>query len=436
MTPGKVLSTYYTIAGLYTLAAALIWGVNTLFLLDAGLDIFEVFVANAAFTAGSVVFEIPTGVLADTGGRRLSFLLSVGILLLTTVAYVAVAAFGGGVLVFSLVSVVMGLGFTFYSGATEAWLVDALEATGFRGSLDRVFARGAMVTGAAMLLGTVGGGALGSLNLALPYLLRAALLGLVLAVAAATMRDLGFTPRALRLRQWPGEMRQVARMSMTHGWHQPSIRLMMGYSAVSWGFMTWAYYAWQPYFLALLGRDAVWVAGVVAALISLSMIFGNAVVDWVSRFCGKRSTLLLWAAGIQTCAAVAVGLAESFWVAVALFMVVTASLGVVGPVKQAYLHRLIPGDKRASVVSLDAMFGNAGGVLGQGGLGYLSRARSIPDAFVIGGLATLLALPVLALLRSRQDSADIFVGERAAERGTCAPAGIPPVSQLDAREAP
>ncbi|MFQ5516829.1 MAG: MFS transporter, partial [Acidimicrobiia bacterium] len=67
---------YYLIAALYTLSASIIWGVNTLFLLDAGLDFFEVFIANAAFTAGMVLFEIPTGVVADTLGRRVSFLFS------------------------------------------------------------------------------------------------------------------------------------------------------------------------------------------------------------------------------------------------------------------------------------------------------------------------------------------------------------------------
>ena len=123
MNARQVLSTYFLVAGLYTLAAALIWGVNTLFLLDAGLDILEVFLANAAFTAGSVLFEIPTGVVADTGGRRRSFLLSVIILLGTTLAYVGVAEWGGGLFAFSAVSVVMGLGFTFYSGAVEAWPV-------------------------------------------------------------------------------------------------------------------------------------------------------------------------------------------------------------------------------------------------------------------------------------------------------------------------
>ena len=80
----RVLAGYYTLAGLYTLSAAAIWGVNTLFLLDAGLSFFEVFVANAAFSAGMVVFEIPTGAVADTLGRRVSFLLSVAVLGATT----------------------------------------------------------------------------------------------------------------------------------------------------------------------------------------------------------------------------------------------------------------------------------------------------------------------------------------------------------------
>ena len=84
----------------------------------------------------------------------------------------------------------MGLGFTFYSGAVEAWLVDALKSTGYEGQLDTVFARGSMVTGAAMLIGTMGGGLLGRIDLALPYLVRSGILVGVFLVAFFTMRDL------------------------------------------------------------------------------------------------------------------------------------------------------------------------------------------------------------------------------------------------------
>lgn len=158
VTPRHIVRVYVLVAGLYTLSASLIWGVNTLFLLNAGLDIAEVFLVNATFTASMVLFEVPTGVLADTKGRRISFLLSLVVLLASTLGYVALAESGGGVLAFSLVSVVMGLGFTLYSGAVEAWVVDALRAVGYDGSLDGLFAKGAIVTGGALLLGTVGGG--------------------------------------------------------------------------------------------------------------------------------------------------------------------------------------------------------------------------------------------------------------------------------------
>ena len=375
-TPGRVIRSYYAVAGLYTLSAAMIWGVNTLFLLDAGLDIFGVFLANGAFTAGMVVFEIPTGVLADTRGRRVSFLLSVAILIFTTVAYVAVARSGGNLLAFVGASVLMGLGFTFYSGAVEAWLVDALRETGFAGRLDSVFARGAMVTGAAMLIGTVSGGLLGSVDLALPYLVRSGMLVVVFIVAMMVMHDLGFTPRALQLTALPREMRAVARSSIAFGWRRRSMRLLMLGSAIQGGFMSWGFYAWQPYFLELLGRDAVWVAGVVAALVSASMIVGNALTNWLTKFCGKRSTLMLWAAGAQTVAAVGVGLAGSFWVAVAFLLVVTGALGVAGPVKQAYMHEIVPSEHRASVISFNSLVGNAGGGRRAGRIG-LSGPRPL-----------------------------------------------------------
>src|SRR3712207_5463992 len=112
----RVIRNYLLITGLFTLSASLIWGINTLFLLEAGLTIFEVFVANAAFTAGMALFEIPTGIVADTRGRRASFLFSAATLMVGTLVYVAAADMGGGLLLFSAASAVLGLGFSFYSG--------------------------------------------------------------------------------------------------------------------------------------------------------------------------------------------------------------------------------------------------------------------------------------------------------------------------------
>jgi MFS family permease len=412
MTERSILRSYYLIAGLYTLAASLIWGVNTLFLLDAGLDLMGVFVANTFFALGNVAFEIPTGVMADTKGRRASFLWSVAILLVTTLGYLAVARWGGGLMAFSAVSFLIGLGYTFYSGAVESWLVDALKASGFTGQLDSVFARGSMVTGVAMLVGSALGGFLGGVDLAIPYLVRIGLLGVVFVVAYFTMHDLGFAPRAVSLQELPAEMKRIAGDSLAYGWQQRDLRFLMICSFVQLGFLTWAYHAWQPYFLELLGRDVVWVAGVVAALIAVASIIGNAIVDRVSRYCGKRTTVLLWAAVILSLASLAVGMVESFYLAVGLFLIAIAAMGVIGPTRQAYLHHMIPSNKRASVISFDSMLGNAGASIAQPGLGHLARTRSLADGYVFGGLATLLVLPLLYFLRRGAGEADLIAGTR------------------------
>jgi MFS family permease len=379
-----------------------------------------------------VLFEVPTGVLADTAGRRVSFLWSVAVLAVTTVWYVLVARSGGGVLAFAIVSIVMGLGFTFYSGAVEAWLVDALAASGYRGELDPVFARGSMVSGAAMIAGTLAGGFLGDVDLAIPYVVRAAMLVCAFAVAWFAMHDLGFTPQAAGLGDIPARMRETLRASVRFGWRERPVRLLMFVSFLQWGFMSWGFYAWQPYFLELLGRDAVWVSGVAASAIAGAMIVGNAIVERLSRFCDRRTTLMLWAAAAQAVAAVGVGLTDRFWLALTLMIVLAAGMGVTGPVKQAYLHRSIPTAQRASVVSFDSMFGNGGGIAGQSGLGWLSRARSIEDGYVTGGAALFLAIPLLAALRRLGGAADRIMGTAGVE-GPCAAQGIPEVAGVDAR---
>ena len=431
MRPGSVVRTYLAISGLFTLAASVIWGVNTLFLLDAGLDIFEVFIANAAFTAGMVIFEIPTGVVADTSGRRRSFLLSAVTLLVSTLAYMAIAAVGGGLALFVAASLVLGLGFSFYSGAVEAWLVDALKATGYQGELDRVFARGEMVSGAAMLVGSVAGGLLGNLDLAWPFVVRALLLGGVFLVGLGWMHDVGFTPRTTTMAAMPAEMRQVLRDSVEFGWRSRPVRLLMLVSLFQGGYLMWGFYAWPPYFLELLGRDAVWVSGVVAALVALSTIAGNTLVELFTRVCGKRTTLLLWAAAVMVAAVVGVGLAGSFWLALALLLVATVAEGVAMPVQQAYLHQVVPSQQRATVVSSVSLVGSAGGIGGQLGLGYVARAQSVAAGYVTGGLTLLLVLPPLLLLRRRREPADAIVGRKAGKKGPCAAQGLPVVATID-----
>ena len=420
---------YFLYGGIYTLAASIIWGINTLFLLNAGLSIAEVFIANSAFSAGMMIFEIPTGVVADTLGRRTSFLLSVLVLAATTVGYVGLAEIGAGIGPFIIVSALMGLGFTFYSGAMEAWLVDGLRFHGYDGELDAIFSRAQIVSGAAMLVGTIGGGVLGQLDLAVPYVLRSVLLLALFGLAYVGMHDLGFEPHRVPLCRLPAEAVRVGRTGVQFGWRHRSLRLLLFSSAVQSGFFVWAWYAWQPYFLELLGRDAVWVAGVVAALLAIAMMVGNGIVEFVTRYCGRRSTMFITGGVVFSLALIGVGAVQAFVPAVALLFLAGVALGVQMPVRQAFIHQIVPSEQRATVVSFDSMVSGGAGVFGQTALGGLSEQRGFSAGYVLGGAATLAAIPLLWLLRRRADEADFFTGTN--PDLACAAPAIPAISAVD-----
>src|SRR4051812_32506800 len=205
-----------------TLAASLIWGINTIFLLDAGLSNLEAFAANAFFSAGMVLFEVPTGIVADTIGRRMSYLLGTVTLTASTLLYVLLWQLEAPFWSWAIASMLLGLGFTFFSGAVEAWLIDALDATGFQGEVETVFGRGQIVTGAGMLSGSVAGGFIAAqTSLGVPFVLRAVVLAVMFLVAFRMMHDVGFTP--VKGGRPLAEMRKIAAASIEYGWRRPAV---------------------------------------------------------------------------------------------------------------------------------------------------------------------------------------------------------------------
>jgi MFS family permease len=423
-TASRVERTYYLIAGIYTLSASLIWGINTMFLLREGLTLMQVFIANAVFTGSMALFEVPTGIVADTRGRRLSFLLSITLLFAGTIAYVSVGPLGGGLAGFCLASMVLGLGYTFYSGAVEAWLVDALQATGYDQPVDRVLARGSAITSIAMLAGSVSGGLLGGIDLAWPYLVRCVLLVFAFVVALRAMHDIGFAVHDLRFREIPPAMARIGRESLRFGWHEPHARLAILAGAMPAIFLEWGYHAWQPYFLQLLESDAIWILGVVAAATSLAMAAGSWLVERLTRMCGRRTTMLFGAAVVYSVATIGVGVTDVFAIAVALYLVSMAAAGVFQPVRQAYLHAVVPREQRATVLSLASLVSSTGSMTGQAGLGWIAAGRGLGAGYLVGGLVSALCVPWVLAMRRLGGPPDRIAG-KAGRYGGCQTLALP-----------
>jgi MFS family permease len=406
LNPQRIQMIYLVLMLLNTLAASLIWGINTLFLLDAGLSNTEAFAANAFFTAGMVLFEVPTGIVADTWGRRASYLLGSLTLAVTTLLYLAAWQAHAPFWAWAVSSLLLGLGFTFFSGATEAWLVDALTATGFTGTLESVFAKGQIVGGIAMLAGSVGGGALAqATNLGVPYVLRAVILTATFAVAFFLMRDLGFTPA--RGRRPLAYMRSILGASLKYGLGNPAVRWVMLAAPFSGGVGIYAFYAMQPYLLELYGDEQAYgVAGLAAAIVAGAQIVGGFVVPHLGRVFRRRTTVLATGVAASALVLALIALTTSFWVAIALLVVWGLLFAATLPVLQAYLNGLIPSEQRATVLSFESLLSSSGGVVFQPVLGKAADVWSYSVSYLVAAVFQVAALPFMLLARREQPRSD------------------------------
>ena len=301
-----------------------------------------------------VLFEVPTGIVADTAGRRRSYLLGTVTLSVSTLLYVLLWQIAAPFWGWAVVSVLIGLGFTFFSGAVEAWLVDAHTATGFTGSVESVFGRGQVVSGAAMLGGSVAGGFIAEQwSLPVPFVLRGLILVLMFVAAFALMDDIGFTP--VKGGRVTTEVRNVASASIEYGWRVPAVKWLMVEALTVGGVGIYAFYALQPYLLELYGDpDAYQLAGLVAAVVPAHRSSVDSGTR-IRRLLGRRTSALVLIAVLNVATLALIGLANSFWAVLGLIVVWGLLFSASMPIRKTYLNGLIPSRQRATILSFDSM---------------------------------------------------------------------------------
>ncbi len=393
----KIKNTYYSLTLTNTLATSLIWGINTLFLLDAGLSNTQAFLVNAFFTGGMVLFEIPTGLVADSKGRRVSYIFGTITLIITTGLYLLAWHYQAPLILWILTSLLLGLGFTFFSGATEAWLVDALKHVGKENEMETVFAKSQIVFGAAMLIGSIGGGLLAQIsNLGLPYLLRIIMLLINLAIAFFYMNDLGFEPE--KSKNIKSDMFKLLVASYEGGLKNPQSRWLMLAVPFSAGVGIFGFYAMQPYILELYGdSSAYWLTGLAAAVVASAQILGGLLVPVVSKIIKKPSNSMIIGALGSALFLGLIGLSSSLYMLIGLLVLWGLIFAIREPIRKAYLNQVIPSKERATVLSFDSLMGNLGGFAIQPSLGKVADIHSYSMAFIGAAIFQLMALPFLWL---------------------------------------
>jgi MFS family permease len=363
-----------------------------------GLDPLQMVLVGTVLEITCLLFEVPTGVVADVYSRRLSILVGIALIGCAYALEGAVPAFWaalGG-------QVFWGLGYTFTSGATQAWITDEIgeEVVG------PVFLRGAQMGLVGGLIGTLLSMALGVVDIQLPMILAGAgmltLAGtLVLLMPERPMHSTPSTARSTF-----GTMQATARDAFRLAMARPvvkvilAISLIVGLAAEAFDRLSTPLMIDRFDFPTLFGTESpvLWfgISGVVAALLGLaaSEIFKRRNPGALGA--GVPARLLAALAAVDVAAVTIFAVAGNLGLAFAMLWVrkIVATIGV--PVQDAWLNRHLDSASRATVISMTGQANSIGQAAGGPALGWVGAAISIQAALL--GSALVLS-PTIALYR-------------------------------------
>jgi len=368
------------------------WVVFDLFLVrDLKLSPLQLLLMGTAMEATIFVFEVPTGVVADTYSRRLSLI--VGFLGMGA-AVVGVGVSSAPWIVIALWAV-WGLSYTFTSGAYDAWIVDEVGAA----NVGSLFLRGTRVGFAGSLAGLAVGVAVGTWSLRASVIVGGVFTLACGAVCIVAMSEHGFRPRLRGERDHAlRELRATAATAVHFVRAQTLVLLLIatelvaGFGAEAFDRLTEAHVIRDVGIPASI--DPVFAFGAVSLV---SMVFGFAAVTPLIRRVERDGTpavaRMLVAFTLATIAAqIAFALGRGFWLVMTVFLAALLARGLLAPLYTTWLNGQIRDSSvRATVLSLSGQANAIGQATGGPVLGIVGNTFGIPAALVVGALTTLPA---------------------------------------------
>ncbi|MGD1991942.1 MAG: MFS transporter [Anaerolineae bacterium] len=359
-----------------------------------GLSPLQLVLVGTILEATVFLFEVPTGVLADVKSRRLSIIIGYLLIGLGFIIEGALPVFW----TVALAQVVWGFGYTFTSGATQAWIVD--EAGEERAG--EAFLRGAQAGQVGRLVAIPLGIALGTISPAVPILIGGGLMISLAAFLALAMTEKGFAPAPRVDRSFWGPMMKTVKDARRLVGRQPLLLTVLGigwfYGLYSEGFdRLWTPHLLENFSVPLVeGLDPVVWLGAVRGILLVICLAATEVarrrVD-VSRSTPLARALMGNAAGIVL-ALVGFGLTRSFWLALVLYVAIGTLRSVRQPLHAAWFNQRIDDPQvRATMFSISGQVDAIGQIAGGPAVGAIGN-RSVRAALVT---AALLLTPVLPL---------------------------------------
>ena len=401
----KPVTAYFAIA--FGDAFVFTFGENILILFqtnEAALSASQLLMLTAVYRIVIMVGEVPTGVLADTAGRRASVctgfvLLGLGLLIMGVRAEFANLLLG---------QVVMGVGYTFLSGARQAWIADEIGVE----AANPVYVQTAQLSMwlwvAAVPLSVL----LSAWHINLPILVSGATLVVMGAALLRLMPEEGFQRQkrneALSLRWVANAMWATYSEGLRAARGRPLLITILVISAVTGVVGLGFQRLWLLHFNVSIGYpdlfgldDVGWfgVMRVCAALLSVALleIVRRRGGDALSSHTTVVRALFLINA-LQLNAILLLGLTSSFGLAFFAYCATFALSYAYDPFYLAWLNQNVESNVRATMISMNSQAESIGRVAGAPLIGFVAAATTVRAALTLAGLA--MTVPLILYLRA------------------------------------
>ncbi len=382
-------------AGLWGFVEAISWVTTPIYLLrDVGMSPLQLVLAGTALEIAYSLFEVPTGIVADLYSRRLSLVvggvvMGAGMLLVGLVPEVFAVLAG---------MAVWGAGWTFRSGAEDAWLADETD----RDTMNRAYHRGAQVGRGGRLLGFALAVPLGLAGLNYPLLVAGgvAIAGAVL--VAVAMPEHGFT-RPERSGSHLAQGMRTARDGVRVVRTTPVLALVLAIFLFVGAWQEGFDRLWEAHLLLDVGvptlfglGNVVWFSVLAVAVTVLSIVVAAPLVKRWERLSQLRlARLLLVMHALLFVCALTFALTGSWWPAAAAYLATAVVRDLTGPPFHAWLNGSITDSSlRATVLSVTSIAGSVGEWGGGPALGLVGNRYGVRAALAVGAF---LLLPTVGL---------------------------------------
>lgn len=389
----KAFTIYLLLSFLQSVFFSMNFTVDSIYFVEtARLDALQLVLVGTALEVAILLFEMPTGIVADLYSRRLSsiigfFLIGIGFVVQ------GVWAFFVPIL---LSQIIWGLGYTFTSGAVEAWITDEIGEE----NAGHAFLRGAQSGRIGGVIGIIAGTLLGLSSLRLPIILSGVMLMLMAGLLIFIMPEEHFTPARREEMHTLQNMLHTYRQGMGMLKIRPALIsiLVIGffYGLYSEGFDRLWVALMLDNFTFPLWQPVVWF-GIINILDQALSAGALAIVNKRLDLTGSRGLIraLFIASAVLSLAMGLFAFSGRLWWAAALLLVIAVLRNIIYPLHTTWVNRKLEPGVRATILSMSGQVDAIGQIAGGPGVGLIARGTSK----AIGILTSALLLtPVLGLL--------------------------------------